>query len=174
MRPPLPLLAAVVLAAACERTTPAPAAAPGAGEWRSFEGTWSAAGDVHAIEAGPAQKAAVVDFSGSILLVGERGLGAGFQARAVAYSDGKALSVGRAVWTDERGDRIFSELTGSELATGRRISGTFTGGTGRWTGITGEYGFDWKYVLDTEGRIQGRAEGLRGRARIVPPEGGAR
>ncbi len=173
MRPPLALLAAVALAAACERTAP-PTAAPAPGEWRTFEGTWTAAGDRRSIDAGPGQEAAVVDLSGSILLVGARGLGAGFQARAIAYSDGRTMGIGRAVWTDERGDRIFSELSGAELATGRRVSGKFTGGTGRWTGIAGEYGFDWKYVIDTEGRISGRAEGLQGRARIVPAEGGAR
>ena len=163
----------VALAVACERPVTAPGDALPAGEWRSFEGTWTAAGDRRAIEAGPGQEAAVVDLSGSILLSGERGLGAGFQARAVAYTDGKATSIGRAVWTDQRGDLVFSELSGGELATGRRISGRFTGGTGRWAGIAGEYGFDWKYVIDTEGRVQGRAEGLRGRARIVP-RGGAR
>jgi len=171
MRQLIPVL--VALAAACGRPGPAPGTVP-AGEWRSFEGSWTAAGDRHAVEAGPGQQASVIDVSGSIFLTGERGLGVGFQGRAVAYTDGKAVSVGRAVWTDERGDRIFSELSGAELATGRRISGRFTGGTGRWTGIEGEYGFEWKYVLDTEGRIQGRVEGLRGRARIVPPEGGAR
>jgi hypothetical protein len=164
----LVLMSLVAIAvAACGRTSREPGPALSAGEWRSFEGTWSAAGDRRTIDAGPGQQASVVDFSGAILLTGERGLGAGFQARVIAYSDGKALSIGRAVWIDERGDMIFSELSGGQLATGRRITGTFTGGTGRWSGITGEYGFDWKYIIGTEGRVQGRAEQLRGRARIA-------
>jgi hypothetical protein len=161
MRQVLMLVVAIAVAA-CSRAAREPGTALPAGEWRSFEGTWSAAGDRRTIDAGPGQQASVVDFSGSILLTGERGIGAGFQARAIAYSDGKALSVGRAVWIDERGD-----MSGGQLATGRRITGTFTGGTGRWSGITGEYGFDWKYVIDTETRVQGRAEQLRGRARIA-------
>jgi hypothetical protein len=170
--PPGPGLIVLALLAACAR--PSPEAAAAGGEWRSFEGTWTAAGDRHTIDTGPGASASVLDLSGSILLVGERGLGAGFQGRAIAYSDGTTSSVGRAVWTDERGDQIYSELHGAPVATGRRITGTFTGGTGRWAGIEGEYAFDWTYVIETEGRVQGRTVGLRGRARIVPPGSGAR
>ncbi len=164
--------AAVLAAAACsERAKDQVAAAP-PGAWRSFEGTWSAAGERRAIEIGPDARASILDLSGSVLLTGERGLGAGFQSRALAYSDGTASSVGRAVWTDERGDKLFSELRGAPVATGREIVGTFTGGTGRWTGITGEYRFEWKYVVDAdEGRVSGRVVGLRGRARIDAPGG---
>jgi hypothetical protein len=78
------------------------------------------------------------------------------------------LSVGRAVWTDGRGDRIFSELKGEPLQTGRRISGTITGGTGRYAGVTGDYELTWQYVISTEGEIvQGRATDLRGRFRAA-------
>ena len=169
-----PVLVAVALAAGCARPgAPERSAAPPAGEWRSFEGTWSAAGDRHDLEAAPGRQAAILDLSGSILLTGERGLGVGFQARAIAYSDGAATSVGRAVWTDERGDRIFSELRGAPIATGQRVAGTITGGTGRWAGIAGEYGFEWKWVLESDGRTQGRTADLRGRARIAAPGGGA-
>jgi hypothetical protein len=169
-----PGVVALALAAACARPAEEPGAAPPAGEWRSFEGTWSAAGDRRTLEVGPDRRASILDLSGSMLLTGERGLGAGFQARAIAFSDGTASSVGRAVWTDERGDRIFSELRGAPVATGRRVLGTITGGTGRWSGITGEYALDWTYVIETDGRVQGRAVDLRGRARIVPPGGGRR
>jgi hypothetical protein len=160
--------AALFVAAGCTPAQREPErAAPQANGWRSFEGTWSAAGDRRAVETGPGAQASVLDLSGSILLTGERGLGAGFQARVIGFTDGVTSSVGRAVWTDERGDRIFSELRGAPVAAGQRIAGRFTGGTGRWAGITGDYGFEWRYVIDTEGRLQGRAEGLTGRARIV-------
>jgi hypothetical protein len=165
-------LAALSLAS-CAKPAPEAPASSAPGGWRSFEGTWNAAGDRHAIDTGPDRRAAVVDLSGSVLLTGERGLGAGFQARALAYNDG-ATSVGRAVWTDERGDRIFSELRGDATAPGQDLVGTITGGTGRWAGITGEYRFDWTWVVETEGRMQGRSVGLRGRARIAAPGEGAR
>ena len=77
------------------------------------------------------------------------------------------MSVGRAVWTDERGDRIYSRLKGEPLATGRRIVGTITGGTGRYEGLEGEYSFTWQYVVVAaeDGQIQGRAVRLEGRVR---------
>ena len=166
--------AVVVLAASCTRPAGEGSAVPPPGEWRSFGGTWSAAGERRSLGIGAGRRAAILDLSGTVLLTGERGLGVGFQARAITFSDGTASSVGRAVWTDERGDRIFSELRGAAVETGRNVVGTITGGTGRWSGITGEYGFEWKYVIEGDGRVQGRAVDLRGRARILAPEGGSR
>ena len=75
--------------------------------------------------------------------------------------------VGRAVWTDERGDKVFSELKGEWVGTGNHIAGTFLGGTGRYAGATGEYEFQWQYVLAAEdGAVSGRTTGLKGRARV--------
>ncbi|HUL57785.1 MAG TPA: hypothetical protein VLU43_00840 [Anaeromyxobacteraceae bacterium] len=163
-------LAVALAAAGCQRPpADAAAGAPAPGEWRSFEGSWSATGERHTLQLGPGHRAAVLSVSGSMLLRGERGLGVGFQVRAIAFTDDATGMLGRAVWTDEHGDQIFSELRGDPVASGRRILGTITGGTGRWVGIGGEYQFDWTYVLEAEeGRVQGRAEDLRGRARIAP------
>jgi len=156
----------LLLPGACQREPPP---APAAEGWRSFQGSWSAAGDRHVLELGAGHRAAVTSLSGSMVLRGERGLGVGFQARAVAFTDDLTGMIGRAVWTDERGDQIFSQLEGDPLASGRRVAGTITGGTGRWAGITGEYRFDWEYVVEgEEGRVQGRAADLRGRARLGP------
>jgi len=169
------ILLALALAAAACRRAPGELAAPPPGEWRAFEGSWSATGDRHTLQLGPGHRASVLSVSGSMLLRGERGLGVGFQARALAFTDDASGVVGRAVWTDERGDEIFSELHGDPVASGRRLVGTITGGTGRWTGIRGEYGLDWSWVVEAEdGRIQGRADDLRGRARIEPVAGGSR
>ena len=60
---------------------------------------------------------------------------AGCSAKRSPSMMARALSVGRAVWTDARGDRVFSELRGEPVATGRRIVGTITGGTGRYAGV---------------------------------------
>ena len=140
------------------------------GEWRTFQGTWTAEGDRHALELGPARRASVMCLSGSMLLTGERGIGAGFRARAIAFTDDQSGLVGRAVWTDEHGDEIFSELRGDPVGSGRTVTGRIVGGTGRWEGISGEYRFDWRYVVETaEGEVQGRAEHLAGRARIDRP-----
>jgi len=54
------------------------------------------------------------------------------------------------------------------VATGRRIVATISGGTGRYAGITGDYTFEWQYVVEAEaGTVQGRAIGLRGRYRAA-------
>jgi hypothetical protein len=134
-------------------------------EWREFAGSWSLSGRRHAITQ-QAGTATVVDLSGAIVLAAGAALGRGFRGEVVGFDDGEGMSVGRAVWTDERGDRVFSRLAGEAIRGGRRITGTITGGTGRYAGIEGEYAFTWQYVLaDEDGRIQGRAGDLKGRAR---------
>jgi hypothetical protein len=84
---------------------------------------------------------------------------------------------GRCVWTDERGDMVYSELKGQAVGSGNHIVGTFVGGTGRYTGVTGDYSFQWQYVVDTEdGAVSGRVVNLKGRARLgqaaTAPTGG--
>jgi hypothetical protein len=132
---------------------------------RSFAGTWSAAGrrESVAVEGGGA--AAIVDVSGAVVLKSGEGLSRGFRGEAIGFDDGQGLSVGRCVWTDEKGDQLFSRLRGESVQTGRRFVGTFTGGTGRYAGLAGEYSFTWQYVITDEdgGAIHGRAVGLEGR-----------
>jgi hypothetical protein len=94
----------------------------------------------------------------------------GFRAEAVVLNDSATGMVGRSVWTDERGDQIYSELRGEGTATGNRIVGTFLGGTGRYAGATGSYEFSWKFVLESEdGVVQGQSVGLKGRVRAETP-----
>lgn len=134
--------------------------------WRDFEGSWSASGTVHIIELGGARKASLADFSGTLLLSGPSRPGVGFRGEALALSDTETGMVGRAVWTDENGDQVFSELAGGGPAKGSKVNGTFIGGTGRYAGATGSYEFTWQYVLSAEdGTVQGRATGLKGRVR---------
>jgi hypothetical protein len=81
--------------------------------------------------------------------------------------------VGRAVWTDAHGDQAWSELRGEGTATGNRIVGTFVAGTGRYAGVTGNYEFSWRFVLESEdGTVQGQSVGLKGRVRGGSAEGG--
>jgi hypothetical protein len=107
-----------------------------------------------------------VQLSGAVAITAGEGLSRGFRGEVIGFDDGAGLTVARCVWTDDRGDRIFSQLKGDTIASGRRIVGTISGGTGRYAGITGEYGFEWQYVIEAEaGTISGRAIGLRGRFR---------
>lgn len=135
-------------------------------EWRAIAGSWSVSGHRQALPVEGGAEAAIVDVSGAVLLSTGDGLSRGFQGRAVGFGDGQGPVVGRCVWTDENGDRIFSRLQGEALGTGRRLVGTITGGTGRYSGLEGEYTLVWQYVVpDEDGRLQARAAKLTGRVR---------
>jgi hypothetical protein len=161
------MAAALVAAAAVSARAPAPsqqATAPGA--WRSFEGTLSASGQRQALPTESGRPAATMQLSGPVAITAGEGLSRGFRGEVIGFDDGAGLTVLRAVWTDQRGDLIYSQMKGEQVASGHRIMGTITGGTGRYAGITGEYAFEWQYVMEPEaGAISGRAIGLRGRYR---------
>ena len=158
-------IACMLALCACAESSP-PGIAPQAGGWHEFQGSWSASGTVRTLALGETHKASLADLRGSLVLAGPSRPGMGFRGDAIAFSDTESGMVGRAVWTDERGDRIFSELRGGGPAKGSKVTGTFTGGTGRYAGATGTYEFTWQYVIaDENGTVQGRAVGLSGRVR---------
>jgi hypothetical protein len=135
----------------------------------AFDGSWSATGRRQTLPTETGRAAAITSLSGAIVLKNADGGAAGFQAEAIGFDDG-ATSSGRAVWTDSRGDRVFSTLSGEALQQGRRVTGTITGGTGRFAGVTGEYALTWQYaVADESDVVHGRSNDLRGRIRR--PEG---
>src|SRR4051812_41076623 len=139
-----------------------------ANEWRAFEGTWSAAGTRHTLHMGPDHDASVFRLGGSLVLTGPQKMGVGYRAEAIGLSDTLVGVRGRSVWTDERGDEIYSELKGAKLTTGSTVEGTILGGTGRWAGVTGDYSFRWQFVVQREGdEVSGRAVEFKGRARIA-------
>ena len=134
--------------------------------WRTFAGAWSASGVRQTLPAEAGRTAAIARLSGALVL-SSGGAGSGFAAEAIGFDDGSSETTGRAVWTDNRGDRIFSTLRGEPLQTGRHITGTITGGTGRWSGAIGEYTLTWQYVVAGEGdAIQGWSKDVHGRVRI--------
>lgn len=157
----LALAACVFVTASTRPRAQAPAGA--AGDWRTFEGSWSATGQRFTVPTETGGEAAALRLSGSIVLTTGEGLSRGFQAVVVGFDDGSARGVGRAVWTDERGDRIFAAIDSDGVATGRRFAGTFTGGTGRYAGIAGSFSCTWQYVAHADdGTLQARAASLRG------------
>jgi hypothetical protein len=134
--------------------------------WHAFDGSWSASGSRQTIATESGRLAAVARLSGAVVLANGAGIAAGFTGEAIGFDDGTSATTGRAVWTDSAGDRIFSALRGGPLQTGRRITGTITGGTGRWARVSGDYELTWQYVVSAEGGdVQGRSVDLRGRLR---------
>jgi len=163
--------AAPLAMVACERKAEQPSAA--SAEWREFEGSWNAAGTRRTIPLGAGRTGSIIDLRGTMLLAGAGRPGVGFRADVIALVDSETGLVGRGVWTDERGDQVFSELKGEGTKERNRIAGTILGGTGRYAGATGTYEFAWQFVIESEdGSIQGRAAGLKGRYRLGQPTAG--
>jgi len=134
--------------------------------WRAFDGSWTASGQRQTVPTESGRPAAIAHLSGAVVVANGTGTVAGFTGEAVGFDDGTSVTTGRAVWTDSAGDRIFSALRGGPLQTGRHITGTITGGTGRWNGVTGEYELTWQYVVSGESdSVQGRAVDLHGQFR---------
>lgn len=121
-------LVLLLFAAACSQPKVQAPETQAPGGWHTFEGTWSASGTRQVLNLEANHRASIFDMTGSLLLVGDRGLGVGFRAKVIAFSDNLAGMQGRCVWTDERGDQVFSELKGAGVGTGDHIVGTFLEG----------------------------------------------
>jgi hypothetical protein len=165
------LLALLIGLAGCQPAPPvATDRALAAGDWHRFEANFTAAGQRTALDLGETRHAAILELRGSMLVSSDDAPASGFGVQVIGFSDTETGFVGRAIWTDERGDKLFSALRGQSVQGGARIEGSFFGGTGRYAGAQGQYEFVWRYVLETEdGKVQGRAQDVRGRVRIGAP-----
>ena len=144
------------------------------GEWHEFEGTWTAVGTRTIMKLGGGRQAAVSTVSGSLVLAGPSRPSAGFRSEAIVFNDSATGLIGRAVWTNERGEEAYSEIRGEGTAANNRIMGTFVGGTGRYAGVTGDYEFSWRFMLENEdGTVQGQSVGLKGRVRVNDQQRGS-
>jgi hypothetical protein len=160
-------------ATACRPANEPPKLQVPPGDWLEIKGSWNATGTRKTISLGTDRNGSILDLRGTMLLSGSGRPGVGFHAELIALVDSSTGLTGRAVWTDERGDQVYSELQGEGTAARNHISGTFLGGTGRYAGATGAYDFSWQWVMETEdGSLQGRAVELKGRIQSGPPSGG--
>lgn len=160
-------LLSVFLVTACGQPATPPATEVRTDEIRSFTGVWDATGNRQTLDLATGQQAAIFKLSGSLMLIGEQRVNTAFLAEVVGFADTASGMQGRSVWTDERGDKVFSELRGEAVGPGKVIEGKFTGGTGRYAGIAGEYNFKWQRVGDQGGEaFTGRVVGLNGWARL--------
>ena len=141
--------------------------------WHEFSGTWTAAGSRQHIGLGGDRSASVADYSGSLMLYGSSRPALGFRAEAVVLNDSATGLIGRAVWTDETDNHVYSELRGETTPAGNRIVGTIVGGSGRYKGATGTYEFSWRFLLESEdGIVQGQSTGLSGKVRLLSTQNG--
>ena len=156
---------------ACERQTDRSPTAFTAGEVRSFTGTWSTTGNRRTMGLGQGREATLFSFTGSLLLFNPQRLHRGFKADVLGLDDSGSGLMARSTWTDERGDKVYSELQRNGTGGDKTILGRFIGGTGRYAGVTGEYTFTWQRLIDTEeGQVSGRVTDLKGWARLESPD----
>jgi|SRR5581483_3325381 len=136
-----------------------------------FHGIWTAAGSRNTMHLVGDRRASISTFNGSLLLAGASRPDVGFRSEAIVFSDSATGMIGRSVWTDEHGDQVVSELQGEGTADKNEITGTFIGGTGRYSGATGTYQFSWRFILENEdGIVQGQSQGLSGRIQLASPQ----
>jgi hypothetical protein len=142
------------------------AGAAGAEEWRPFSGTWTLAGKRFSLPTEGPRRASVIHASGSLVITKGETLGRGFYGEVVGFDDGETLLVGRAVFTDSIGQKIFATLKAQPLGGDRTATATITGGTGRWSGLEGTFTFSWRFVVETgEEDFDALAVNLEGRVR---------
>jgi hypothetical protein len=166
------LLGLALAAAACGPSAQSPRPAPTPGESLEFEGSWNAAGSRHTISLGADRIGSIVNLKGTMLLAGPGRPGVGFHSEVIGLVDSATGFQGRSVWTDERGDHVYSELRGEGTAAKNRVTGTVLSGTGRYAGVTGSYEFSWQWVMEGEdGAVHGRAVDLKGRVQPAPTAG---
>ena len=139
---------------------------PASDGWRPFTATWTLKGERQAVEAGGDRPASIVHLTGPLTLTSGQGIGRGLLGEVIGFDDGAALLVGRAVFTNERSDKIFCRLEAEPIGTSRRARATITGGTGRFERLQGEFSFTWQYVIDSgSGEVDLRAVNVEGRTR---------
>lgn len=114
----------------------------------TFEGDWSITGTVQEVEVG-AEKVTVARLEGPVTLRSHGGLAREFAAVCNSVRDRKTGGIARCTWTDDAGDVLLLEVSGSILGpmgTSREAKGTVVGGTGRYAGIEGSFELDWLFV----------------------------
>jgi hypothetical protein len=168
MSPSRHLGAALVASAFLGLVPGAPGQQPASDGWRSFTATWTLSGQRQVVATEAERPASIIHVTGPLTVTGGQGLGRGFLGEVIGFDDGGTLLAGRAVFTDERGDRVFSTLKAEPIGNGRRATGTITGGTGRFAGLEGTFSFAWQYVVGSEsGEIDLRAVDVEGRTRTA-------
>jgi hypothetical protein len=164
-------LRAALLAAAAVLAAAAGAQQPASDGWRPFTATWNLTGERQLLPTGGERPAAIVHLTGPMTLTSGEGLGRGLLGEAIGFDDGGTLLAGRAVFTDEKGERIFCTLKAEPIGTGRRATATITGGTGHFDGLEGTFSFAWQYVVDTDGgEFSARTVNVEGRTRPGAPK----
>jgi hypothetical protein len=160
------VLAALAVSALLGLVPGAPAQQSASDGWHRFTATWTLKGQRQTLDTGADRPSSIVHLIGPLTLTSGQGIGRGLLGEVLGFDDGAALLAGRAVLTNERGDRIFCDLRAEPIGASRRATATITGGTGRFAKLQGDFSFTWQYVVDSGGgEVDLRAVDVEGRTR---------
>jgi len=133
-------------------------------EWYAFQGSWSASAGGRVSHRGRRRSHDRRHFWGR----GphrRRGARPRFSAEAIGFVDGRGTSVGRCVWTDDKGDRIFSILKGEDLQTASAPSAPSRAARGATQGSKASTPSPGSSLSHRGRRDSGRTVSLVGRVR---------
>ncbi|HEY6929046.1 MAG TPA: hypothetical protein VJA66_05155 [Thermoanaerobaculia bacterium] len=135
--------------------------------WRPFTATWTLSGQRDVLATEGLRPASILHLSGPLTVTSREGPGRGFLGEVIGFDDGGTLLVGRAVFEDERGDKVFCTVKAQPIGSGRRVNAVITGGTGRFAGLEGDFSFVWQYVVEQESdQVSLRTADVEGRTRL--------
>jgi hypothetical protein len=132
----------------------------------TFQGSWTATGTAQTLDLGESRSASILRLRGTIVTESAEGLTLALQSDCIGLNlrDDRTTGIGRCVWTDSDGDRVFSEVTGALSGMVSKLRGHFIGGTGKYAGLEGGYELEWRYIraIEEENTIHGYSTSLTG------------
>lgn len=119
-----------------------------------FKARWVVNGTWRGIGLGGTREVIFADLGGRLDVTHGSGQIVDLATRCLVLWDSEKGGSGRCRWSHPSGDEIFVEVEGGLLANATPVSGRLVGGTGRYTGIAGEFAFrEWSSLhLDREER----------------------
>jgi len=109
----------------------------------TFKVRHKVSGSVEELPFGAGRTVSIFHLQGTVEAQREGGPMRDMNCDCLGLMDSKTGNVGRCLWTDKDGDKVFIELKGQLAAAGGKSRATFTGGTGKYTGISGGYDVVW-------------------------------
>lgn len=134
----------------------------------AFDAYWAVSGTVHTVEITGHGMAAAGGLTGTLTVQTTEGARPSFETDCVIFADDRTGGTGRCVWTATSGDQVFVELRSSGPVGSGRARGSFTGGTGRFVRIEGQFDFEWNYSVRGRGEasLDGATMAMQGRYRM--------
>lgn len=146
---------------------------PAAAQWPqedqgTFDGYWAMSGTIHILELPDGGKVAGGGLTGTVTVQTSQGPVPSFETDCVVFADTRSHGGGRCAWKATNGDLVLVDLESEGPPGAGRIRGTFTGGTGRFEFLSGDFAFEWNYSVSSgyDASLDGATYVMRGRYQL--------